>query len=90
MLVGRVIGTVTATRKDEALVGAKLLVTQPLDMEGNAKDHPIIAVDTVGAGVGETIIYVTGSVAPFAVRKKDVPIDAAIVGIVDRIDLMKK
>lgn len=89
MLVGRIIGTVTATRKDEALVGAKLLITQPLDMEGNAKDHPIIAVDTVGAGVGETIIYVTGSVAPFAVRKKDVPIDAAIVGIVDRIDLVK-
>ncbi len=89
MLVGKIIGTVTATRKDEALVGAKLLVTQPLDMEGNAKDHPIVAVDTVGAGVGETVLYVSGSVAPFAVRKKDVPVDAAIVGIIDRIDLQK-
>lgn len=89
MLVGKVIGTVTATRKDEALVGSKLLVTQPLDMEGSPKDHPIIAVDTVGAGVGETVIYVTGSVAPYAVRKKEVPVDAAIVGIIDRIDLTR-
>lgn len=89
MLIGKIIGTVTATRKDEGLVGAKLLITQPMDMEGKEKDFPIIAVDTVGAGVGETVIYVNGSVAPFAVRKHEVPIDAAIVGIVDRIDLMK-
>ncbi len=89
MLVGKIIGTVTATRKDEALVGAKLLITQPLDMKGNEQDNPIIAVDTVGAGVGEIVLYVSGSVAPYAVRKHEVPIDAAIVGIVDRIDLMK-
>ncbi len=87
MLIGKVIGTVIATRKDEALVGAKLLITQPLDMKGNEVDSPLIAVDTVGAGVGETVIYVSGSVAPFAVRKHEVPVDAAIVGIVDRIDL---
>ena len=89
MLIGKVIGTVISTRKDEALVGAKLLITQPLDMDGREKDSPVIAVDTVGAGVGETVLYVTGSVAPFAIRKKDVPVDAAIVGIIDRIDVMK-
>ncbi|MFZ5354827.1 MAG: EutN/CcmL family microcompartment protein [Bacillota bacterium] len=89
MLIGKVIGTVIATRKDEALVGAKLLITQPLDMQGKEKDSPIIAVDTVGAGVGEVVIYVSGSVAPFAVRKHEVPVDAAIVGIVDKIDLQQ-
>jgi len=87
MLIGRVIGTVIATRKDEGLVGSKLLITQPMDFLGKDRDNPLIAVDTVGAGVGEIVIYVTGSVAPHAVRKSEVPVDAAIVGIVDKIDL---
>jgi ethanolamine utilization protein EutN len=90
MLVGKIIGTVIATRKDEGLVGSKLMITQPLDMEGNEVDRPLVAVDTVGAGVGEIVLYVVGSVAPYAVRKTEVPVDAAIVGIIDKIDVMKK
>ena len=53
MLLGKVIGTVVATRKDEKLIGSKLMITQPLDLELNPKGDPIIAVDTVGAGIGE-------------------------------------
>ncbi|GAV21923.1 EutN/CcmL family microcompartment protein [Carboxydothermus pertinax] len=86
MLLGKIIGNVVATRKDETLVGTKMLVTQPVDLEGNPVGQPFVAVDTVGAGIGELVLYVTGSVAPFAVRRGDVPIDAAIVGIVDKLE----
>jgi len=86
MLLGKIIGNVVATRKDETLVGSKMLVTQPVDLEGNPNGPPFVAVDTVGAGVGELVLYVTGSVAPFAVRRGEVPIDAAIIGIVDKIE----
>ncbi len=87
MLMGKVIGTVIATRKDEGLVGYKLLVTQPVDTEQKPKGEPLVAIDTVGAGVGELVLYVTGSVAPFAARKEGVPIDAAIVGIIDSLEI---
>lgn len=87
MFLGRVIGTVVATRKDEKLIGHKLLITQPLDIELKPKGDPIIAVDTVGAGVGELIIYVTGTAGRIAARKMDAPIDVAIVGIVDNLSL---
>jgi len=86
MLLGKIIGNVVATRKDETLVGTKMLVTQPVDLEGKPNGQPFVAVDTVGAGVGELVLYVTGSVAPFAVRRGEVPIDAAIIGIVDKIE----
>ncbi|NPV70852.1 MAG: EutN/CcmL family microcompartment protein [Firmicutes bacterium] len=89
MYLGRVIGTVVATRKDEGLVGTKLLITQPVDAEREPIGQPFVAVDTVGAGAGEIVLYVTGSVAPYAVRRGAVPIDAAIVGIVDRLELSK-
>ncbi|MEW9081941.1 EutN/CcmL family microcompartment protein [Caldanaerobacter subterraneus] len=87
MFLGRVIGTVVATRKDEKLIGHKLLITQPLDLELKPKGDPIIAVDTVGAGIGELIIYVTGTAGRIAARKMDAPIDVAIVGIVDNLSL---
>ncbi|GAV26510.1 ethanolamine utilization protein EutN [Carboxydothermus islandicus] len=86
MLLGKVIGNVVATRKDEALVGTKMLITLPVDLDGNPAGQPFVAVDTVGAGVGELVLYVTGSVAPFAVRRGEVPIDAAIIGIVDKLE----
>lgn len=89
MLVGRIVGTVIATQKNESLVGLKLLIAQPTDMKGNDIDTPLIVVDTVGAGVGENVIYITGSVAPCALKKHDIPIDACIIGIIDRIDLEK-
>lgn len=86
MLLGKVIGRVTATRKNDKLVGTKLLITQPIDPQGAANGTPIIAVDLAGAGVGETVIYAVGSVAAKAYSITDAPIDAAIVGIIDSID----
>jgi ethanolamine utilization protein EutN len=87
MRIGRIIGTVVATRKDEKLVGTKLMITQPLTFKLEAQGEPIIAVDTVGAGIGEIILYTTGTAGRIAARKLDAPIDASIVGIVDNIDL---
>lgn len=89
MKIGKLIGTVVATRKDEKLVGSKLMITQPLDLELNPKGDPFIAVDTVGAGVGEIILYVSGTAGRIAARKLDSPIDAAIVAIVDNVDVDK-
>jgi len=85
--LGRIIGTVVATRKDEKLVGTKLMITQPLNIDLQPKSEPIIAVDTVGAGIGELILYVTGTASRIAAKKMDAPIDASIVGIVDNIDI---
>lgn len=87
MEMGLVVGRVTATRKDENLVGAKLLVTQSIDINGNPLESlPIITVDTVGAGVGEKVFYVKGSMASRAVRNANSPVDAAIVGIIDSLE----
>ncbi|MBB6448246.1 ethanolamine utilization protein EutN [Geomicrobium halophilum] len=87
MEIGIVIGTVTATRKDEHLVGTKMLVTQPVGIdEKPTESQPIITVDTVGAGVGESVIFVKGSMASRAVHNKDSPVDAAIVGIIDVLE----
>jgi ethanolamine utilization protein EutN len=87
MKIGRIIGTVVATRKDERLTGHKLMITQGLDLEGNPEGDAVIAVDTVGAGIGELIIFTTGTAARYAADKPQSPIDAAIVGIIDNIDV---
>lgn len=86
MQMGIVVGRVTATRKDENLVGSKLLITQPIGIDGSVLPNPIITVDTVEAGIGERVIYVTGSMASRAIRNKDAPIDAAIIGIIDSLE----
>lgn len=87
MNLARVIGTVWATRKHENLVGAKMQIIQPIDPNQQASGSPIIAVDTAGAGPGEIVYYTTAREAVIAYGKPLTPIDAAIVGIVDRIDL---
>lgn len=87
MHIGRVVGTVVATRKDERLIGNKLMITQPLNSEEEPIGEAIIAVDTVGAGIGELVLYTTGTAARHAARKLDSPIDASIVGIIDHIDI---
>ena len=87
MFFATVIGTVWATRKDENLVGLKLQFIQPIDAERNNAGDPIVAVDTVGAGVGETVFYITAREATIPLRVEMAPVDASIVGIVDRIDL---
>lgn len=87
MRIGRIVGTVVATRKDEKLVGCKLMITQPLTFKLEPFGEPIIAVDTVGAGIGELVLFTTGTAGRIAAKKLDAPIDASIVGIVDNIDL---
>lgn len=86
MKLGIVIGQIVATRKDETLNGCKLLITQPITPQGERIGEAVIAVDTVGAGVGEKVVYSGGSVAARAMRDITAPVDSAIIGIVDRID----
>lgn len=84
MKIGRVIGNIWATRKDENLSGLKLLVVQPLNLlKDQPIDTPIVAADIIGAGVGEKVLYVGGSSARGAAGGLHIPVDATIVGIVD-------
>jgi microcompartment protein CcmK/EutM len=83
MFLARVVGTVVATRKDPGLSGIKLLVIQPLARDGTASGKPLVAVDSVGAGVTENVFYVRGREASVPFLPDEVPTDAAIVGIVD-------
>jgi ethanolamine utilization protein EutN len=88
MLIAKVIGTVVATRKHERLVGSKIQIVQPLDPQsGKKKADPFVAIDAVGAGVGERVVVVRGSGARYAVTVEECPIDATIIGIIDRIDI---
>lgn len=87
MILARVVGTVVATRKDPRLVSAKLLIARPMDPHGTAEGSYLVAVDTVDAGVGETVLIVSGSSARMAAGLKDHPVDAAIIGIVDAIEV---
>jgi ethanolamine utilization protein EutN len=89
MRLAKVIGNVVATRKEEALTGFKLLVLEELDPRGESpKDERLIAVDTLGAGVGDTVIWVRGGAARVASEAhRQAPLDAAIVGIVDSVDV---
>ncbi len=89
MLIAKVVGTVVATRKDDRLLNAKLLVSRPIDPAGKPEGFYLVAVDTVDAGVGETVLIVSGSSARMASGLKDCPVDAAIVGIIDHIDVEK-
>ncbi len=90
MILGKVVGTVVATRKDPKLEGKKLLIVQAVDPESEEARGHQVSVDTVGAGEGETVILVSGSSARMANGLKDHPVDSAIVGIVDRLDLEGK
>lgn len=87
MQIGRIMGTVVATRKDERLIGTKLMITQPLDIDLSPKGEPLIAVDTVGAGIGELVIYAKGTASRIAANKLDAPIDASVIGIIDEMDI---
>ena len=87
MILAKIVGTVVATRKDERLLSSKLLVARPMDPHGKPEGNYLVAVDTVDAGVGETVLIVSGSSARMASGLKDCPVDAAIVGIVDHVDV---
>jgi len=87
MQIARVVGDVVATRKDENLVGLKLLIIQPLTPAREPAGRTLVAVDAVGAGVGEEVFFVRGKEASFPFYPVEAPVDAGIVGIVDRWDI---
>ncbi|HKB13397.1 MAG TPA: EutN/CcmL family microcompartment protein [Vicinamibacterales bacterium] len=91
MLIGRVIGTVVATQKHRKFEGAKLLLVQPLNVDDTPRGTAVLAVDGVGAGVDEKVLVVMeGRAAGEALGRKAAPVDAAIIGIVDQIDLAEE
>jgi ethanolamine utilization protein EutN len=88
MQIGRVIGTVVSTQKHHKLDSAKLLLVQPLTLEGEAKGTAVLTIDSVGAGIGERVLVVIeGKAAGAALRRKAAPVDAAIIGIIDEVTL---
>lgn len=84
MLLARVKGTIVSTSKNEKLVGYKLMIAEIIEQD-KPTGREILAVDGVGAGIGEKVIIATGSAARLGVDRNDSPVDAAIVGIVDEI-----
>jgi ethanolamine utilization protein EutN len=87
MHLGRIIGNVICTMKDPALIGQRLLIVQPLDRKGRDKGYPVIALDAVGAGAGETIYWCRGREASFPFLSANLPTEATIVGIVDSVNI---
>ena len=88
MIIGRILGTVVSTQKDERLLGKKLLIVKPINLDGTDQSGYVVAVDTVGAGFHERVIVVGGSSARMAEGNKDCPIDSAIIGVIDIIDII--
>jgi ethanolamine utilization protein EutN len=87
MMIGTVIGNVWATRKNEQLDGCKLMIVDPMPYAGHPRQYPVVAVDQIGAGIGERVLVVSGSSARVSVGVGKQPIDHVIVGIVDQVDL---
>jgi ethanolamine utilization protein EutN len=88
MQIARVVGTVVATQKHRKFEGAKLLMVQPLNLDGTPRGNALLAVDGVGAGVHEKVLVVLeGRAAGEALGKKAAPVDAAIIGIIDQVDV---
>lgn len=80
MIVGKVIGSIVATRKNDKLIGSKFLIVEPFDKMGEGQ---FVAIDNVGAGIGEVVLVAKGSAARIGCNMENSPIDAAIIGIVD-------
>ena len=89
MQLARVIGDVVMTRKDANLEGITLLIVQPLAPDHTPVGRPLVAVDSVGAGIGEEVFFVRGKEASFPFHPAEPPVDAGIVGIVDHWDVEK-
>lgn len=87
MQLGKVVGTVVSTKKDEKLEGLKLQVVKFTDLEGHPTGALVIAVDSVGAGVGEMVLTAAGSSARQTAETKDKPVDTVIMAIVDEIEI---
>ena len=82
MIVGKVVGSVIATRKSEKLIGNKFMIVQPLDTMKSVTNQ-FVAIDNIGAGIGEMVLVATGSAASIGCGVENAPVDAAIVGIID-------
>ncbi len=82
MLAGKVVGSIVATRKNEKLVGNKFMIVEIMDSM-RAKEEQLIAVDNIGAGIGEYVLVAQGSAARKGCNMQDAPVDAVIVGIID-------
>ena len=87
MILGRVIGTVVSTRKDDELEGLKFLVVKACDFDGKPTGAAVVAADSVGAGIGEVVLYASGSSARQTQVTKDRPVDATIMAIVDQVEV---
>jgi ethanolamine utilization protein EutN len=88
MQIARVVGTVVATQKHRKFEGAKLLLVQPVALDDSPRGTPLLAVDSVGAGVDEKVlIVIEGRAAGEALGRKGAPVDAAIIGIIDQVDV---
>jgi microcompartment protein CcmK/EutM len=87
MVLGKVVGTVWATRKDEELVGMKLQIVKHVDLQYRLKDTFVVAVDTVQAGVGDVVLVCSGSSARQTAQTKNKPVDAVIMAVVDKLDV---
>ena len=88
MQIARVVGTVVSSHKHKKIDAAKLLLVQPLTLDNRPKGQTVLAIDSVGAGVGETVLLVIeGKAAGEALGRKGAPVDAAIIGIIDAIDV---
>lgn len=87
MVLGRVVGTVVATRKEPTLEGLKLLVVRACDASGKPTGGPVVAADAVGAGVGEVVLYAAGSSARQTEATNNRPVDATVMAIVDAVEV---
>ncbi len=87
MIIGKVVGTVVSTRKEQELEGLKFLLVRGQDLENKPTSTLVVAVDAVGAGVGEVVLYASGSSARQTVATRDRPVDATIMAIVDQIEV---
>lgn len=90
MLMGRVLGTVVASQKDAGLKGMKLHIVQQTDAYGQSKGSYVVAVDAVGAGVGELVLFASGSSARQTEVTQNKPVDAVIMAVVDEVELQGK
>lgn len=90
MFLAKVIGTLVSTKKDDRLIGSKLLIIRKINEHEEEEKDTLVAVDTVGAGNGEIVLVITGSGARLLEDNKDTPIDTAIVGIVDYLEVSKQ
>ena len=87
MLIGKVVGTVVSTRKEAVLDGSTFLLVRGLDLEGKPTSTVVVCVDAVGAGIGEVVLYASGSSARQTESTKDRPVDAVIMAIVDQVEV---